>query len=46
MNKKLLALAAIAAMSVSSISAAEVSLLDANSIHGNASNLSGWGAQV
>lgn len=32
MNKKLLALAAIAAMSVSSISAAEVSLLDANSI--------------
>lgn len=46
MNKKLLALAAIAAMSVSSISAAEVSLLDANSIHGNASNLSSWGAQV
>lgn len=46
MNKKLLALAAIATMSVSSISAAEVSLLDANSIHGNASNLSGWGAQV
>lgn len=46
MNKKLLALAAIAAMSISSISAAEVSLLDANSIHGNASNLSGWGAQV
>lgn len=46
MNKKLLALATIAAMSVSSISAAEVSLLDANSIHGNASNLSGWGAQV
>jgi len=46
MNKKLLALAAIVAMSVSSISAAEVSLLDANSIHGNASNLSGWGAQV
>ena len=46
MNKKILALAAIAAMSISSISAAEVSLLDANSIHGNASNLSGWGAQV
>lgn len=46
MNKKLLALAALAAMAIPSISAAEVSLLDDNSIHGNASNLSGWGAQV
>lgn len=39
MNKKLLALAALAAMAIPSISAAEVSLLNAESIHGNAVNV-------
>lgn len=39
MNKKLLALAALAAMAIPSISAAEVSLLDENSIRGNAVNV-------